>query len=128
MNLISRKRNYSLLEGYLTIPQASKLIAAKIGKKNNKSVERRYYKIMLEGAKRKKYGAIKYGTKMFQIKESEVNNFIDKEIKKLGISDTVVKYDAIVNNVEKIIKLDAKNGVNPEVTVVTILKEIIAGI
>jgi hypothetical protein len=126
--LVSMKRNYSLVEGYLTIPQASELIAERIGKKNNKSTEKRYYKIILSGAKEGNYGAIKYGSKMYQVKLSEISKFTEKELKRLGKLTVKDKHKNILINVQNIIKLSTRNNISPESTLLSIMKEIMSGI
>lgn len=69
-------KNYHLDPGYVTIPDANKIVLRilKITNQNNKS----HYHNILAGAKQGLYGGKKHGKRMYQVRREDIIQYAEK--------------------------------------------------
>ncbi|KKI93237.1 hypothetical protein WQ54_05210 [Bacillus sp. SA1-12] len=70
------KKNYHLDPGYVTVPEANKIVLRilRIVNQHDKS----HYNKILEGAKKGLFGGKKHGTRMYQVRKEDIIQYAEK--------------------------------------------------
>jgi hypothetical protein len=110
---LTMTRHYHLDPGYITIPEANDVVKRilKIANQNDKT----HYHIILEGAKKGKFGGKKHGKRIYQVLREEIiqyaNEFLQEEKLKLFNIEVIKSLDHIMGKENTIIDKNTANRI-----------------
>ncbi|MGJ7922902.1 hypothetical protein [Neobacillus sp. LXY-4] len=96
-------KNYHLDPGYVTIPEANKIVLRILGVANKD--DKSHYNKILNGAKKGLYGGKKHGSRMYQVRREDIIQYAEEllQVEKINLFDFDLETNA--KEIEKLSKL-----------------------